>query len=227
VNDLVSLISDASWRGALRAECNRSVIDSLAAFLSADEARGAEVFPPRRHIFAAFNLTPISTVNVVILGQDPYHGEGQAMGLAFSVPEGAKHPPSLRNIFKEIENDVGGPARKNGDLTDWAKQGVLLLNTVLTVRKGAAASHAGKGWEELTKAAISTLNKSKSGTFYLLWGAHAQKYADIIDGERNIILTAPHPSPLSAYRGFFGCGHFSRINAILSQRGEAEIRWTG
>lgn len=225
--DFVNLISDDSWRDALSAECDRGIFDSISAFLAAEEARGADVFPPQRQIFAAFNLTPIAKVSVVILGQDPYHGEGQAMGLAFSVPNGVKHPPSLRNIFKEIESDIGGPARKNGDLTDWAEQGVLLLNTVLTVEKGAAASHAGKGWEELTSATISRLSKSRSGIVYLLWGAHAQKYAALIDGERNAILTASHPSPLSAYRGFFGCGHFSKANAILRRRGETEIRWAG
>ncbi|GJL91871.1 uracil-DNA glycosylase [Hyphococcus sp.] len=225
--DLVNQISEPGWREVLAQESDKDYFKTLRTFLSAEAARGAEIFPPSELMFAAFNLTPFSNVKVVILGQDPYHGKGQAMGLAFSVPAGEKNPPSLRNIFSEINNDLGGPLRENGDLTDWAMQGVLLLNTVLTVERGKAAAHAGKGWESLTKAAISTLNKKRQGVVYLLWGVHAQKYADLIDMEKNTVLTAPHPSPLSSYRGFFGCGHFSKTNDILSANGESGILWAG
>lgn len=220
---LTDLITDAGWRDVLGPVCIEAQVENM---LLREDAEGETVYPPRPQIFSAFNLTPFNKVRVVILGQDPYHGEGQAMGLAFSVPAATKLPPSLRNIFKEIQSDLGGPLRASGDLTDWAAQGVLLMNTVLTVRKGAAASHAGKGWEAVTKAAVAALSDTRSGIVYLLWGSHAQEFAKIIDPHKNTILTAPHPSPLSAYRGFFGCKHFSKANTALKNQGLTEVNWS-
>lgn len=183
------------------------------------------IFPPAKQIFAAFDLCPFSKVKVVILGQDPYHGEGQANGLAFSVAPGVAIPPSLLNMYKEIHDDLGTPIPTSGDLTRWAEQGVLLLNNSLTVRAHEAASHSNIGWEYVTDAAIKALSDGRTGLVFLLWGSHARCKADLIDRSKHLVLEAPHPSPLSAHRGFFGCRHFSKTNQYLASRGEAEILW--
>ena len=189
------------------------------------EYAAGRVFPPASQIFAAFDLCPFSAVKVVILGQDPYHGEGQANGLAFSVAPGIDIPPSLINIYKEIRSDLGTPIPASGDLSRWAEQGVLLLNSSLTVRAHEAASHSAIGWELLTDAAISALSERRSGLVFILWGSHARRKAPLIDRSKHLILEAPHPSPLSAHRGFFGCRHFSKTNEYLRQQGKQEIIW--
>jgi uracil-DNA glycosylase len=183
------------------------------------------IFPKNELIFYCFNKTPLSKVKVVILGQDPYHGKNQAHGLSFSVPNRIKNPPSLRNIFKEIKSDLEIPISENGDLTSWAKQGVLLLNAILTVREKEAGSHQKMGWENYTNAVISKLSAEKEGIIFLLWGAFAQKKADLIDSKRHYILQASHPSPFSAYRGFLGCKHFSKTNEILTINNQKPIDW--
>lgn len=195
-------------------------------FLKAEKAQGKTIFPPGPLIFHAFNQTPIDKVKVVILGQDPYHGEGQAHGLSFSVPAGIKPPPSLVNIFKEITADIGIPMPKAyGNLTHWADQGVLLLNAVLTVRKGEPSSHAKFGWMEFSNAVIETISKQKKGVVFILWGKFAQEKQVLIDETKHHILKASHPSPYSADKGFFGCKHFSRTNEILVKEGKDPIDW--
>lgn len=196
----------------------------LKSFLE-QERRTHPVYPKGADIFNAFDHCPFEQVKVVILGQDPYHGPGQAHGLSFSVPPGVPPPPSLQNIFKELQRDLGIPPPGNGDLRPWAQQGVLLLNATLTVRADAAGSHQGKGWEPFTDTVIARLSERRSGLVFLLWGRHAQNKASLIDGRRHHLLTAPHPSPLSAHRGFIGCGHFSRTNALLQAQGHPPIRW--
>ncbi|MGJ8687543.1 MAG: uracil-DNA glycosylase, partial [Spongiibacteraceae bacterium] len=186
--------------------------------------QGAVVYPARKNWFAALEACPFDQVKVVILGQDPYHGAGQAQGLAFSVPSDCKTPPSLQNIQKELASDLGIPAAGHGCLLSWAHQGVLLLNTVLTVEEGSPGSHQGRGWETLTDTIIAELNTRREGLVFMLWGGQAQQKVPAIDGDRHLLLCAPHPSPLSAYRGFFGCEHFSKANTYLSQRGES-IEW--
>ncbi len=218
--------TDPGWRRALKGEFVAPYFAKLTSFLDEKQRAGAMIYPPEAQIFNAFKLTPFANVKVVILGQDPYHGPGQAMGLSFSVPKGVKLPPSLKNIFAEAHDDIGGHHRKVGDLSDWARQGVLLLNSVLTVEEGRAASHAKKGWEIFTDKAIMQLNEEKPGVVYMLWGAYAQKKAALINSRENEILTAPHPSPLSSYRGFFGCRHFSKANEYLKQRGDGPIQWS-
>ncbi len=218
-------ISDRGWRDALKGEFEGPIYGRMVSFLRAETEKGAIIYPPKDLIFNAFNLTPFSKAKVVILGQDPYHGPDQAMGLSFSVPAGEKLPPSLRNIFAEIQSDLGGDLRTLGVLDDWARQGVLLMNTVLTVEKGLAASHAKRGWEAFTDGAIRQLSAQRSGIVYLLWGSHAQNKIDLINQRDNMVLTAPHPSPLSAYRGFFGCKHFSKANHYLEESGVAPICW--
>jgi uracil-DNA glycosylase len=183
------------------------------------------IFPKNELVFYCFNKTPLSKVKVVILGQDPYHGKNQAHGLSFSVPNRIKNPPSLRNIFKEIKSDLEIPISENGDLTSWAKQGVLLLNAILTVREKEAGSHQKMGWENYTNAVISKLSAEKEGIIFLLWGAFAQKKADLIDSKRHYILQTSHPSPFSAYRGFLGCKHFSKTNEILTINNQKPIDW--
>jgi uracil-DNA glycosylase len=227
VTDFDIPLSDSGWREALKSEFERPDYQRMVSFLRSETERGAIVYPPKDLIFNAFNLTPLSKVKVVILGQDPYHGPGQAMGLSFSVPAGVKLPPSLKNIFAEIQNDIGGELRMLGALDDWARQGVLLLNTVLTVENGLAASHAKKGWEAFTDGAIRQLSAQRRGIVYMLWGSHAQKKISLINNRDNRVLTAPHPSPLSAYRGFLGCKHFSKANHYLEECGDAPIRWAG
>lgn len=197
----------------------------LKAFLIADRATHV-VYPKARDIFAAFHHTPFDKVRVVILGQDPYHGPDQAHGLCFSVPKGVPPPPSLQNIFKELHRDPGMPIPTNGDLTAWADQGVLLLNATLTVRASEAGSHQGKGWEYFTDEVIRQVSARHSGVIFLLWGRFAQNKAALIDTDRHYVLKAPHPSPLSAHRGFIGCGHFSKVNELLSAQGTTPIDWS-
>ncbi|HQV72004.1 MAG: uracil-DNA glycosylase [Xanthomonadales bacterium] len=217
---------ETSWKERLGDVFAMPELQQLAAFLRAEKAAGKVIYPPGSQIFAALDSTPFDRVKVVILGQDPYHGPGQAHGLCFSVAPGVAVPPSLQNIFKEIARDLDLPRPTHGCLTSWAKQGVLLLNTVLTVERGLAGSHQGKGWEILTDACIETLNREREGLVFLLWGSHAQAKGRLIDSQRHLILKAPHPSPLSAHRGFLGCGHFSRVNRYLEQSGRSPIDWS-
>jgi uracil-DNA glycosylase len=216
---------EPSWLQQLGAEFDKDYMRSLREFLMQRKQQGATIYPAGANYFAAFDHTPFDDVKVVMLGQDPYHGPGQAHGLCFSVPEGIAQPPSLVNIFKEIENDLGIAAPAHGNLQAWARQGVLLLNSVLTVEQANAGSHQGKGWEQFTDEVIARLNAEREGIVCMLWGAYAQRKGQIIDTGRHLVLKAPHPSPLSAYRGFFGCGHFSQANAYLQQRGEQPINW--
>lgn len=209
-----------SWKELLQPEHAQPYYKKLMAFLAQETAQGFTVYPPRDLIFNAFRLTPFEQTKVVILGQDPYHGAGQAHGLAFSVQNTTRLPPSLQNIFKELHADLGIMRAPNGDLTAWATQGVLLLNTVLTVREGEAQSHANQGWEIYTDQAIRLLSEhAPQRVIFMLWGNPAQRKAPLINADRHIILKAAHPSPLSAYRGFFGCKHFSQVNALLGERG--------
>jgi uracil-DNA glycosylase len=202
-------------------------VQALGAFLRAEKAAGRTLYPPGAQMFAALDRTPFEAVKAVILGQDPYHGPGQAHGLSFSVPPGVPPPPSLQNIFTELERDpeVAFQRPGHGCLEVWAERGVLLLNAVLSVRAGQAGSHAGKGWEDLTDAIIERLNREREGLVFLLWGSYAQKKGALLDRQRHCVLRAPHPSPLSAYRGFIGCGHFSAANRYLRGRGEQPIDW--
>ncbi len=222
---LQSYLKDRSWRLVLEKEFSKSYFDNLVRTLQARIIDGAVIYPVFENIFAAFNLTPFKAVKVVILGQDPYHGPGQAMGLSFSVPNTVKVPPSLRNMLKEIETDVGPSQLTSGNLTRWAEQGVLLLNTALTVEVGKAGSHAKIGWSAFTDAAIRALSVDREGIIFLLWGGHAQKKSSLIDEKKHVVLSGPHPSPLSAYRGFFGCQHFSKTNQHLKAQGKREIIW--
>ncbi|MBU2651150.1 MAG: uracil-DNA glycosylase [Bacteroidetes bacterium] len=215
---------EPSWKALLIEEFNQPYFLSLKEFL-VEEKKKHTVYPPGKLIFNAFNLTPFDDVRVVILGQDPYHGSGQAHGLCFSVPVGVPPPPSLVNIFKEIESDLGIRAPKHGNLEKWARQGVLLINATLTVRANQAGSHQNKGWEKFTDSVIKDLSDRKDNLVFLLWGNYALAKAAIIDGSKHHILKAPHPSPLSASRGFFGCRHFSKTNEILRQNGLKEIDW--
>lgn len=218
---------EQGWREALAAEWESPYFGKLAAWVRGEYAR-TRVYPPASRIFAAFDATPFEKVKAVIVGQDPYHGEGQANGLCFSVAPDVALPPSLRNIYTEIlaeEGRADAPLPPDGDLSYLARQGVLLLNTTLTVEAGRAASHRGHGWERLTDAALQALAARRSGVAYLLWGAPAGAKAALIDGSRNLVLRAPHPSPLSAYRGFFGCGHFRAVNDYLVQQGKTPIKW--
>lgn len=215
---------EQSWKEALSEEFVKPYFRELAAELHREKQAGITVYPPGGSIFKAFELCPLDRVKVVILGQDPYHNPGQAMGLSFSVPEGIAAPPSLKNIFKEIESDLGIKMSGSTDLSPWARQGVLLLNAVLTVRAGAAASHSGLGWQEFTDAVIRTISETRSGVVFLLWGNYAKTKAPLIDISRHHILAAAHPSPL-ARGAFFGCRHFSRTNEILEHEGKSPIDW--
>lgn len=216
---------DASWQAVIGEEFNKPYMQNLRAFLKQEKANGKIIFPPSPLIFNAFNHTPFNKVRVVIIGQDPYHGTGQAHGLSFSVPAGIDLPPSLVNIFKEIEADLGIKMQKKGDLTPWANQGVLLLNATLTVQQANAGSHQNKGWEQFTDAAIKALNEQREGLVFVLWGSYAQKKGEIIDAKKHLVLKSPHPSPLSSHRGFFGNHQFSRINEYLVKKGQAPIDW--
>ncbi len=215
----------ASWQRHLGAALASAPMRDLSVFLRAEKAKGRVIHPPGPQIFNAFNRTPFEAVRVVILGQDPYHGPGQAHGLSFSVPDGVPPPPSLQNIFKEIERDLGLPRPTSGNLTPWSDRGVLLLNAVLTVETGKAGSHQGKGWEAFTDTAIAALSGQREGLVFMLWGAYAQAKGGIIDRSRHCVLRAPHPSPLSAHRGFLGCGHFSAANRYLQGRGQPPMDW--
>ncbi|GAO54865.1 uracil-DNA glycosylase [Novosphingobium sp. MD-1] len=217
-----------SWQPALAPVLATRPLRALGGFLNTEEAAGKAIFPPRGSRLRALELTPLDAVKVVILGQDPYHGPGQAHGLSFSVPQGVKPPPSLVNIYKELEADLGLPRPSHGNLENWARQGVLLLNNALTVEAGQAGSHAGKGWEDFTDAAVAAVAQRDVPTVFLLWGSHAQKKAARVPGLANgphLVLKAPHPSPLSAHAGFFGCRHFSQANAFLEQHGRGAIDW--
>lgn len=214
---------EASWKRALQDQFEQPYWDGLTAFVRNEYASG-HCCPQGRDIFRAFDLTPFDDVKVVILGQDPYHTPGAAMGFCFSVPEGNRPQPSLQNIFKELADDLG-VVRTQTDLSDWARQGVFLLNAVLTVRAHAAGSHAGKGWEQFTDSAIRTLSQDTNNLVFILWGSYAIKKRDLIDTGRHLVLTAPHPSPLSAHRGFFGSKPFSRANAYLEAQGKTPITW--
>ena len=213
------------WLEALGGEFERDYMQRLRAFLLERRQAGAQIYPPGSQIFSALDSTPLSKVKVVILGQDPYHGPGQAHGLCFSVQKGVRVPPSLVNIFKEIESDLGVPPPGHGHLQAWAERGVLLLNAVLTVERGSAGAHQGKGWEQFTDAAVRAVNDQRENVAFLLWGSQAQKKGAGIDSRRHLVLKAPHPSPLSAHRGFFGCRHFSKANEWLESRGAAPIDW--
>lgn len=215
---------DPEWQAQLAPVWNSPEFARLAETVRA-EYRTTQVFPPAPKIFAAFDMTPFSAVKVVIIGQDPYHGPGQANGLAFSVGPDVAVPPSLVNIYKEISADLGTPRPASGDLSRWARQGVLLLNSSLTVRAHCPASHSSLGWEMVTDAAIRALSAGREHLVFLLWGAHAQRKASLIDAGKHLVLTAPHPSPLSASRGFFGCRHFSKTNEYLAANGIEPIIW--
>nr|WP_298156674.1 uracil-DNA glycosylase [uncultured Pseudoxanthomonas sp.] len=216
---------EPSWKARIGDWLQRPEMRELSAFLRQRKAAGARIYPPGPQIFAAFDATPFDAVKVVILGQDPYHGPGQAHGLCFSVLPGVPVPPSLLNIFKELNADLGIAAPDHGCLLPWAHQGVLLLNAVLTVEEGRAGAHQGKGWEGFTDHAIETLAREREGLVFLLWGSYAQAKGKVIDTRRHRVLRAPHPSPLSAHRGFLGCGHFSATNQYLAQRGHTPIDW--
>lgn len=215
---------EQSWKDRLSAEWSEPYFAALASRVRAEYAAG-EVFPPAGKIFAALDSTPFDAVKVVILGQDPYHDTGQANGLCFSVAPGVALPPSLVNIFKEVSDDTGAPLPPDGDLSRWASQGVLLLNSILTVRAHAAASHRDIGWERFTDAVISALARQRSGLVFMLWGSYAIRKGSFIDRSRHLVLESPHPSPLSAYRGFFGNHHFSKANDYLVSHNQTPIRW--
>jgi len=218
-----------TWLEPLRSEFEDSYMEALRGFLIAEKQAGKRIFPKSSEWFRALDLTPLENVRVVILGQDPYHGEGQAHGLCFSVQPGVRTPPSLVNIYKEMERDLGIPPARHGFLEHWAEQGVLLLNAVLTVQMGMAASHQGRGWEKFTDAVIRLVNARPEPVVFMLWGSYAQKKAAFVDsvdkGGRHLVLKAVHPSPLSAHAGFFGCGHFSKANAFLKAHGQKPIDW--
>lgn len=216
---------EPGWKAVLAPEFEKPYFQELAARLHAEKRAGKTIYPPGRQIFRAFELTPFDQVKVVILGQDPYHNPGQAEGLSFSVPHGVPAPPSLKNIYKEIESDLGVTVRKDGSLESWARQGVFLLNAILTVEAGRAASHAGFGWAPFTDAVIRTLSERREGLVFLLWGNFARSKKALIDTSRHTVLEAAHPSPLAG-GAFFGCRHFSKANAALSARGLQPIDWT-
>lgn len=217
---------EPSWKARVGDWFAREDMRALAAFLRQRKAAGATLYPPGGEIFAAFDATPFEAVKVVILGQDPYHGPGQAHGLCFSVRPGVPVPPSLDNIYKELARDTGFVRPDHGCLLPWARRGVLLLNSVLTVEAGQAGSHQGKGWEGFTDHVVDVLNREREHLVFLLWGSYAQKKGAVIDPRRHRVLKAPHPSPLSAHRGFLGCGHFSAANQYLARTGQAPVDWS-
>jgi len=222
---LSDLLTEPSWLAHLATQFQEMYFHDLTRFLAKELNSKTKIFPPLRNVFNSMNSCPFPNVKVVILGQDPYHDDGQAMGLSFSVPKGLKLPSSLLNIFKELESDLGVKRSKNGDLSKWAKQGVLLLNAVLTVRAHQANSHEGKGWERFTDFVIRTVSEKCENVVFMLWGKFAEKKAARVDGKRHLVLKSPHPSGLSASRGFFGCKHFSKANAYLKEKGRGEIQW--
>ncbi len=216
---------DSSWKSALLPEFSKPYMLELKTFIRSEQSEKKIMYPAPNEFFAALNLTPVDEIKVVILGQDPYHGPGQAHGLCFSVRPGVALPPSLENIFKELKTDLQVERPEHGCLWSWAKQGVLLLNATLSVQAGRAGSHQNKGWEPFTDTVIDYLNREKSGLVFLLWGSFAQKKGAFIDKKKHLVLTAPHPSPLSSYRGFFGCKHFSKTNKYLVERKKKPIEW--
>jgi uracil-DNA glycosylase len=216
---------EQSWKDALASEFEKDYFIKLTEFVRSEYLSGKTIYPLAKNIFNAFNLCPLQNVKVVIIGQDPYHEPHQAHGLCFSVESGTEFPPSLVNIYKEIESDLGHKSITNGDLSDWARQGVLLLNSTLTVQAHIAASHSGHGWETFTDAVIRAVAQNRKHVVYMLWGSFAQKKAEFVDEHENLILKSAHPSPLSAYRGFFGNHHFSRANEYLTVNGETPINW--
>lgn len=217
---------EPGWQSQVGDWLQRDDMQQLSRFLRERKAAGVAVYPPGREMFAAFNATPFEQVKVVVLGQDPYHGPGQAHGLSFSVRPGVAVPPSLLNIYKELEADLGLPRPDHGYLLPWAQRGVLLLNAVLSVEQGQPGSHQGRGWEGFTDHVVDVLNRQRQGLVFLLWGSYAQKKGARIDTSRHRVLKAPHPSPLSAHRGFLGCGHFSQANAWLQARGQTPVDWS-
>lgn len=212
------------WREILQEEFDKPYFEQLTQFVRAEYGRSV-IYPAGRNIFRAFDKCSFDNLKVVIIGQDPYHGVGQANGLCFSVNDGVPFPPSLQNIFKEIQSDLGIAIPQSGNLDRWAEQGVLLLNSVLTVRAHEAASHAGRGWEQFTDAVVRIISERREGIVYMLWGSYAQRKGQVVDGNKNFILKSVHPSPLSVYRGFFGCKHFSQANAYLQSIGKTPINW--
>ncbi len=216
---------EPSWKALLADQFDAPYMQQLREFLLSERQAGKIIYPPGAQMFAALDATPVDRVRVVIIGQDPYHGPGQAHGLCFSVQDGVPHPPSLRNIFIELQRDFGHPIPRHGCLQAWAQQGVLLLNSVLSVERFQAASHAGKGWEQFTDCIIERLAQQRAGLVFMLWGSYAQRKAAVVDGQRHLLLKAPHPSPLSAHRGFIGCAHFSKANAYLLAQGAAPVDW--
>ena len=222
---MVDVKIEESWKRVLADEFDKDYFIKLTNFVRAEYMAGKKIYPAPKNIFNAFNMCPFDDVRVVIIGQDPYHEPGQAMGLCFSVPDGITPPPSLVNIYKEIESDLGRPSPTHGDLTAWARQGVLLLNSTLTVAAHLAASHASRGWEQFTDAVIRALATRRDGLVYMLWGSYAQRKAEFVDVTKNLVLKSAHPSPLSAYRGFFGCKHFSRANEYIIAHDGTPIDW--
>tara|TARA_B100000929_G_scaffold252681_1_gene213198 strand:+ start:721 stop:1383 length:663 start_codon:yes stop_codon:yes gene_type:complete len=218
-------VSVGDWKEILSGIPEQEYFVKLLNFLNKECAKNKVIFPPKGQWFKAFELTSFNDTQVVILGQDPYHGKGQAQGLSFSVKENIPIPPSLRNIFKELQSDLGCTIPNNGNLTAWAENGVLLLNSVLTVEINSPGSHANRGWETFTDSVIEILSKNKNNLVFMLWGAYAQKKRDLIDAEKHLILTSPHPSPFSAHTGFFGCKHFSQANKYLQSHGHQLINW--
>ncbi len=219
---------ESSWQALVGEEFDKPYMQNLSQFLRAEKQQGKRIYPPGARMFAALDLTPVDQVKVVIIGQDPYHGAGQAHGLCFSVQPGTQLPPSLQNIFKEINADIGGENLldyKHGCLTGWARQGVLLLNAVLSVEHSRAGAHQGKGWEQFTDAVVTRLCDERKGLVFMLWGSYAQKKGAFVDPNEHCVLKAPHPSPLSAHRGFLGCRHFSKANAYLNAHGQSPIDW--
>lgn len=216
---------ESSWKQRMQDEFDQPYMAGLRQFLLDRKRNGAVIYPPGNLIFNALDSTPFNNVKIVIFGQDPYHGPGQAHGLCFSVPEGVRVPPSLMNIYKEIESDLGRQPPASGNLQSWADQGILLLNAVLTVERGHASAHQGKGWEKFTDRVVAELNEGREHLVFLLWGSYAKKKGAIIDRDRHFVLTAPHPSPLSAHRGFLGCRHFSKANAWLERHGQKPVEW--
>ena len=217
---------ESSWKAVLQSEFDKPYFEAITLFIKEEKAKGKTIYPPGPFFFNAFNTTPFSELKLVILGQDPYHNPHQAHGLSFSVPKGIPPPPSLANIYKEIHNDLGLPIPQSGNLEQWAKQGVLLLNASLTVEANQPMSHSKIGWHIFTDAVIKTISEKKEKVVFLLWGSFAKSKLEFIDHNKHLILTAAHPSPLSAYNGFFGCKHFSKANEWLIQNGLAAIDWT-
>lgn len=216
---------EESWKQQLKSEFNKDYFENITAFIKTEKAQGKIIYPPGSLIFNAFEKTPFDKLKVLLLGQDPYHGKGQAMGLSFSVPKGVRPPPSLLNIFKELHDDIGIQIPSTGDLTPWAEQGVMLLNAALTVRAGEPNSHAKIGWHQFTDAVIKKLSDEKEGTVFLLWGSFAHQKQELIDQTRHCVLKAAHPSPYSADKGFFGCRHFSKTNQYLIKQNIDPIDW--